>query len=80
MTHHVLGSSHFKGEDDGVGAIIKQHLTLKQLKPNGVKLQNAAEVVLFLKETISIGADATYPSKARAISRVLWGIKEGNVD
>ena len=80
MTHHFLGSRHGKGEHNGVGAFIKQHLTHEKLKPNGVKLQNALEFVSFLRETMSIGADATYPSKARAISRVFWEIKEGDVD
>ena len=80
MTHHFSGSGHGKGEQDGAGAAIKQHLTHEQLKPNGVKLQNAIEVVLFLRETMSTEADATYPSKARVVSRVFWEIKEGDVD
>ena len=80
MTHHFLGLEHGKGEHDGAGVVIKQHLTHEQLKPNGVKLKNAIEVVPFLKETMLTGADATYLSKGRAVSRVFWEIKEGDVD
>ena len=61
MTHHFSGSRHGKGEHDGAGSVIKRHLTHEQLKPNGVKLQNATEVVMFLRETMSTGADAIYP-------------------
>ena len=80
MMHHFSSSGHGKGEHDGAGAVIKRHLTHEQLKPNGVKLQNGAEVVWFLRETMSTGADATYPSKARVVSRVFWEIKVGDVD
>ena len=81
MTHHFSSSRHGKGEHDGAGAIIKRHLTHEQLKPNGVKLQIATEVVMFLRETMSTGADATYPSThARAVCRVFWEIKVGDID
>ena len=81
MTHHFSGSRHGKEEHDGAGAVIKRHLTHEKLKPNGIKLPNAIEIVSFLKETMSTRADATYPSsKARALSRGFWDIKEGDVD
>ena len=80
MTHHFSGSGHGKGEHDGAGAVIKRHLTQEQLKPNSVKLQCTADVVPFLRQTMSEGANATYPSKIRPVTRVFWEVKEANVD
>lgn len=80
MTWNFSGSGHGKGEHDGAGAVIKRHLTHEQLKPNGVKLQCAHEVVAFLRETMSTGAEASYPSKTRLVSRVFWEIKLDEVD
>ena len=48
MMHNYSGSSHGKGEHDGVGAVIKRALTHEKLKVDGATLNNAASVVEFL--------------------------------
>ena len=80
MTHHFLGSRHGKGEHDGLGAIIKRHLTQEQLKPDCIKLQCIAIVMPFLQQTMSNGATTTYSSQVQPITRVFWEVKEGDVD
>lgn len=80
MTWNFSGSGHGKGEHDGAGAVIKRHLTHEQLKPDCIKLQCAADVVPFLRETMSDGAIATYASKVRPVTRVFWEVKVGDVD
>lgn len=45
MEWNYWGSSHGKGPQDGVGACLKQVLQKEQLKPNGILIQNAKDVV-----------------------------------
>ena len=49
MVWNYLASGHGKGEVDGTGAFMKREIRTKQMKPNGEKLQNAEEIVEFLK-------------------------------
>ena len=50
MSWNYFASGHGKGEVDGAGALLKQEKRNEQLKPGGLKLQNAAEIVQFLKD------------------------------
>jgi hypothetical protein len=49
MSWNYFASGHGKGEVDGAGALLKQEIRADQLKPDGAKLQNAFEIVEFLK-------------------------------
>jgi hypothetical protein len=50
MCWNYFGSGHGKGEVDGVGALLKREISTEQLKCDGRKLQNAADIVHFLKD------------------------------
>jgi hypothetical protein len=49
MTWNYFASGHGKGEVDGSGGLLKRKLWKEQLKPNGMKFQNAHEVVSYLR-------------------------------
>jgi hypothetical protein len=49
MMWNFFATRHGKGEVDGAGALFKQEVRSEQIKPHGLKLQNIAEVVAFLK-------------------------------
>ena len=50
MCWNYFGSGHGKGEVDGAGALLKREIQKEQMKVDVRKLQNAAEIVAFLKE------------------------------
>ena len=50
MSWNYFASGHGKGKVDGAGALLKREIRNEQLKPGGLKLQNAAEIVQFLKD------------------------------
>jgi hypothetical protein len=50
MCWNYFGSGHGKEEVDGAGALLKREIRNEQMKVDGRKLQNAAEIVQFLKE------------------------------
>jgi hypothetical protein len=50
MSWNYFGLGHGKGEVDGAGALLKREIRMEQLEADGRKLQNAAEIVLFLKD------------------------------
>ena len=50
MYWNYFGSGHGKGEVDGARALLKREIRKEQMKVDGRKLQNAAEIVVFLKE------------------------------
>jgi hypothetical protein len=45
--YFVIG--HGRGEVDGIGASLKREVRKEQIKPIGLKIQNAAEMVAYLK-------------------------------
>jgi hypothetical protein len=49
LTWNYFASGHGNGEVDAVGALCKQEIRKEQVKPDGLKLQNAHEVVSYLK-------------------------------
>ena len=80
MSWFFFGSGHDKGEHDGAGAVVKRTLTHEQLKPNGVILRCATNVVAFCQANLSQGAPASYPSKERECARVFWEVLAGDVN
>jgi hypothetical protein len=50
LSWNYFGSGQGKGEVDGAGVLLKREIQNEQLKPDGQKLQNAAEIVRFLKD------------------------------
>ena len=50
MSWNYFGYGHGKEEVDGTRALLKWEIKMAQLKPNGLKLQNAQEIVQFLKD------------------------------
>jgi hypothetical protein len=50
MCWNYFGSGHGKGEVDGTGALLKREIRTEQLKSDGRKLQNATDIVQFLKD------------------------------
>jgi hypothetical protein len=52
MIWNYFASGHGKGEVDGVGALMKREVRTEQMKPDGEKLQNAEEIVEFLKSRV----------------------------
>lgn len=49
MVWNFFATGHGKGEVDGAGALLKREVRVEQIKPNSVRLQNAQEVVEFLR-------------------------------
>jgi hypothetical protein len=63
MSWNYFGFGHGKGKVDGVGALLKREIRNEQLKPDGRKLQNAVEIVQFMKDqTLRVHAG---PRRAR---------------
>jgi hypothetical protein len=50
MSWNYFGLGHWNEEVDGTGALLKREIRTEQLKADGWKLQNVAEIVLFLKD------------------------------
>jgi hypothetical protein len=82
MSWNYFGSGHGKGEVDGAGALLKWEIRNEQLKPNGRKLQDGAEIVQFLRDQ-SRRAHAR-PANARCQAQIFfWLIPKsgpGSVD
>jgi hypothetical protein len=48
MLWNYFATRHGKGEVDGIDALLKRELHKEQIKPQGLKIQNAREAVNFL--------------------------------
>lgn len=68
MDWNYWGTGHGKGPHDGAGACVKQSLRREQVKEDSVKLQNAADVVSFLRVDMN-SPHAAYPNARRQVSR-----------
>lgn len=68
MDWNYWGTGHGKGPHDGAGACVKQALRREQVKEDSVKLQNAADVVSFLREDMNL-PHAAYPNARRHVVR-----------
>jgi hypothetical protein len=54
MIWNYFATGHGKGEVDGAGALLKREVRKEQIKPDGRKLQNASEIVQFLREQTNV--------------------------
>ena len=82
MCWNYFGSGHGKGEVDGAGALLKREIRKEQMKVDGRKLQNATEIVAFLKEE-SRKAHARPRGTRCSTSKFFWEIPvfgPGSVD
>ncbi len=79
MLWNYFATGHGKGEVDGVGALFKRELRKEQIKPNGEKLQCAAEVVNYLRnEAKKVYAENV--GSRRHTNKHFWLINRGDVD
>jgi hypothetical protein len=79
MTWNFFATGHGKGEVDGAGALFKREVHKEQIKPDGVRLQNTAEVIAFLKaETNKFHAGN--PGARQLIRKHFWDIEVGAID
>lgn len=81
MRWNFFESAHGKGEWDGAGAVVKRALRAEQIQNPSRPLQNADQVVEFLKENYSTRVASSYNQcRSNFISRVFWNIGEFEVD
>lgn len=78
MLWNYFASGHGKGEVDGAGALCKREVRKEQLKPNGRCIQNAEQMVRFLKEESSKHHHGP-PSSRKCTNKYFWEIKEGSI-
>jgi hypothetical protein len=50
MVWSYFGSGHGKGDHDGANVVLKQEIRKEQMNMDSVRLQNATNVLHFLKE------------------------------
>jgi hypothetical protein len=79
MEWNYWGSSHGKGPHDGAKTCLKQTLPKEQLKSNGILLQNAQDVVSFLRSLMSLG-HATYENVRLHVDQNFIEIKIGEMN
>ena len=75
MQWNWFGSEHGKGRWDGGGAHVKQALRAEQVKPQGLKLHCASNVVQFLRSHM-MREYASYRGAKRAMSRHFYDVTE----
>jgi hypothetical protein len=79
MTWNYFAIGHGKGEVDGVGVSLKHDVKNEQLKPNGMKIQNAHEATIFLKVE-SNKFHASYLVARKVVNKYVWEVKEVDID
>jgi hypothetical protein len=79
MVWSYFGSGHRKGAHDGVRAILKQEIKKEQLRMDGEKLQNVANVVTFCQRKHNQDHVA-YLNARRTVSRFFHSMKREDVD
>ncbi len=79
MIWSFFGSSHGKGPHDGARTIIKRFSRGEQLNVHGEKLQNAEEVVTFLRKHLFDRPKTSYVSVRKPIKGLFWHIKLDHV-
>ena len=78
MLWNYFASGHGKGEVDGAGALLKREVRKEQLKPHGRSIQNAEQMVSFLREESSRHHSGP-PSARKQTNKFFWEIKEGAI-
>jgi hypothetical protein len=80
VTQRTWGHINNKGgRVDGVGVLLKQDLKKEQLKPNGMKIQNAHEATTFLRVE-SNKFHASHLVARKVVNKHFWEIKEVDID
>jgi len=79
MIWYFFGNGRGKGLHDGARTIIKRFLRREQLNVHGEKLQNAKEVVTFLKKHLSDRPKTSYVGVRKLIKWLFWHIKLDDV-
>ena len=73
MCWNYFALGHRKEEVDGVGALLKRKIQKEQINSNDRKLQNAAEIVQFMREQSS-RMHAGPPNACSEIKKFFWKI------
>lgn len=79
MIWFFFGNGCGKGFHDGARTIMKRFLRREQLNVHGEKLQNAEEVVTFLKKHLSDRPKISYVNVRKPIKSLFWHIKLNDV-
>jgi hypothetical protein len=74
LNWHYFGIGHGKGEWDGVGVVVKKALRAKQLHNPQGRLQDAIDVVEFMREAMSSRTSNTYKGNRSSITRHFWNV------
>lgn len=69
-----FGTGHGKGPHDGAGAVLKCYIRQSELDIKGPQLQNAQQVVDFLRLKLPYSPDTSYSRDQRHVNRVFWHI------
>ncbi len=69
---------HGKGEVDGAGALLKREIRKEHIKLNVRQIQNAFDVVTFLREATR--QHATHPNVRRIVLKYFWEVKKDDLD
>jgi hypothetical protein len=78
MLWNYFASGHGKGEVDGAGALCKREVRKEQLKVHGRCIQNAEQMVSFLREESNKQHHGP-PSSRMFTNKFFWEIKEGDI-
>ena len=79
MLWNFFGSGHGKGPHDGAGAVVKCFIRREQLKPYGVKLQSARDVVGYLTAHLSERPETSYMGHRKPMRRFFHHVLESDV-
>lgn len=79
LAWNYFATGHGKGEVDGAGALLKRELRKEQMKPNAMKIQNAADAVAYLKHSAN-KYHASHPNARKIINKHFWEIKKCDID
>jgi len=75
----LINLEFFCEEVDAIGALLKREIWKKQIKPRGKKIQNAAEVVAFLKSKAKV-YHVAHPNARQHINKFFHEVDVGNID
>lgn len=79
MTWNYFASGHGKGEVDGCGALLKREIRKEQVKPNAIRIQNAHDVVEYMRSQ-STKVHAAHPNVRKEVNLHFWEVKVDDVD
>jgi hypothetical protein len=75
---NFFASGHEKGEVDGAGALCKREIQSEQMKPNAQRLQDAADIVAFLRSQ-SRRSHTAYVSPRMVVNKHFWLVGTSDV-